>query len=531
MRWRERAVRKLGGERFDLLVVGGGATGAGIALDAAARGLKVALVERSDFAQGTSSRSTKLLHGGVRYLEAAVKTFDAGQLRLVRSALRERRTLLDIAPHLTRTLPLLTPLYQLWEIPYYLTGLKLYDLLSGGRFRIGASSFLSKERTLELVPGLNAEGLRGSVRYYDGQFDDARMVIAILRSAAERGAVLVNHAGLVTLAKSGGRVVGGTVRDELSGEEVEVAAKVVINATGPHADEALALDDPDAPPILTVSAGAHVVLAGDHLPHGAGLLVPRTDDGRVIFMLPWHGHTLVGTTDTPAEATADPQASEADVDYLLEHASRYLRTELRRSEVKAAWSGLRPLLRPRRHESGTAAITRDHLLEKSPSGLLTITGGKWTTYRQMAEEAVDYAIQIGELSSAGPCTTAALPLSGAEGWSPGGAARLAEEFDLPPDVAAHLDGAYGTNAREVAQLAADQGLTARLHPDHPYLEAEVPYTLTREFAVTADDVLSRRLRLGFLDEAAYADSLKRVEELIGNEDRPDSSPAMETREA
>jgi len=513
--WRQRALERLGGERFHVLVIGGGATGAGIALDAAARGLDVALVEAQDFAEGTSSRSTKLLHGGVRYLEAAVKKLDGGQLRLVRSALHERRTLLDIAPHLTRRVPLLTPLYQWWEAPYYLTGLKLYDLLSGGRFRIGASTFLSPDRTVELVPELKREGLKGSVRYFDGQFDDARMVIAILRRAAAEGAVVVNHAAVTALRKQGGRVAGATVSDGLGGSAIEVEADVVINATGPLADTVLRLDDPDAPPLLTVSSGAHLVLDGRHLPHEAGLLVPRTDDGRVIFLLPWQGHTLVGTTDNPAEPSADPRATEEEIDYLLEHVARYLDADLTRGDVKAAWSGLRPLLRPRSPGSGgTAAITRDHLIERSASGLVTITGGKWTTYRQMAEECVDLAVEAGRLPALGPSTTATMPLAGAEGWRPGGAERLATDFGLPSDVCAHLDAAYGSDATEVARLATEAGLAERLHPDHPYIEAEVPFAVTREFAVDADDVLSRRLRLRFLDEAAADACEPRVRELI-----------------
>ncbi len=513
--WRAQAFERLGQERFHVLVIGGGATGAGIALDAATRGLKVALVEAQDFAQGTSSRSTKLLHGGVRYLEAAVKTFDAGQLRLVRSALRERRTLLDIAPHLTRRVPLLTPLYRWWEAPYYLTGLKLYDLLSGARFRIGASTFLSPERTLELVPGLKRERLKGSVRYFDGQFDDSRMVVAILRRAVEAGAVALNHAPVTALAKEGGRVTGAAVRDELTGEQHAVSADVVINATGPLADTVVRLDDPAAPPLLTVSSGAHVVLKGSHLPHDTGLLVPRTDDGRVIFLLPWQGHTLVGTTDNPATASTDPQATEDEIDYLLAHVGRYLQVDLQRSDVKAAWSGLRPLLRPRTAEAGgTAAITRDHLIDRAPSGLITITGGKWTTYRQMAEECVDLAVEAGGLPARGGCVTATVKLAGADGWRPGGAATLAQATGLPADVCEHLDSSYGNDALEVAHIASRQGLSARLHEGHPFIEAEAAYAVRHEFAVDADDVLSRRLRLGFLDEDAYRACFERVSDLV-----------------
>jgi len=515
MEWRARALEQLSAERFHVLVIGGGATGAGIALDAVARGLRVALVEGRDFAEGTSSRSTKLLHGGVRYLEAAVKTFDTGQLRLVRSALHERRTLLRIAPHLTRRLPLLTPLYRWWEAPYYFTGLKLYDLLAGSKFRIGASSFVPPRRTLELLPGLRSEGLKGAVQYFDGQFDDARMVLAIVRAASERGAVVLNHAPVNALLKAGGRVTGAGVTDALTGQAFEVDAQVVINATGPQADAVLHMDDPGAEPILTISSGAHIVLSRTHLPNGTGMLVPRTDDGRVIFMLPWQGHTLVGTTDNPSVPHDDPQATEDEIAYLLEYVGRYFDARPSRGHVLAAWSGLRPLLRPRRKGAGgTASITRDHLIEASDSGLITITGGKWTTYRHMAEECVDFAVNTAGLPTRRPSETATIPLAGGAGWNGGGEKRLTEGFGLAPDVALHLHHAYGSHATAVAELAATTGLRERLHPAHPYLEAEVPYAMMHEFAADADDVLKRRMRLGFLDEPAYSASLAAAEDLV-----------------
>lgn len=512
MKWRTTTKQALTEEIFDLLVIGGGATGSGIALDAAARGLSVALLEREDFSQGTSSRSTKLIHGGVRYLELAVKKLDYSQYHLVKGALHERHTLLRIAPHLSRAFPLVTPLYRWWELPYYFIGLKLYDLIAG-RYRIGASSVQSRQQTLDAIPGLKPAGLRGSVQYYDGQFDDSRMVVAILRKAAEHGAQLLNHAQVTALHKTDGRVSGATVRDLAGGDEFQVNARTVINATGPFADAVRRLDDPSVEDLLTVSSGTHIVLNGSFMPHGKGMLIPRTDDGRVLFLLPWLGHTLVGTTDNPALVQENPLAPEEDVDYLLEYVARYLEQSVTRADVLAAWTGFRPLLKPAGGKS-TAQITRDHYLGDSASGLVTITGGKWTTYRQMAQDAVDHAVSAGSLQPARPCTTEQIVLTGGEDYDPQGASLLAQRFGLPADVAEHLHHAYGSQAPLVMELARAENLEGRLHPEQPFLEAEVVFAVRHEFAVTADDVLSRRMRLGFLDQAAYEACLPRVRELV-----------------
>ncbi len=503
---RESALAALGAVSFDIFVIGGGATGAGIALDAAARGLKVGLAERADFSEGTSSRSTKLIHGGVRYLELAVRKLDRSQLNLVRSALHERHTLLKIAPHLSRAFPLLTPLYRYRELPYYYTGLKIYDLIAG-RHRIGASRLLSRRAALSELPGLSSDGLKGAVEYFDGQFDDSRMVISLLRSAHERGATVLNHASVKALDVSTGAV---SVQDGPTGSEVRVHARVIINATGPFADAVRRMDDPGAPELLTASSGSHIVLEGSVMPSRSGMLIPRTDDGRVLFLLPWQGHTLVGTTDDPAVPEAAPDAPERDVDYLLDYVNRYMDRSFTRADVLSAWTGFRPLLKPSR-DASTASITRDHYIGTSPSGLITVTGGKWTTYRLMAEDAVDLAIRQGGLSPLRPCTTSDLLLTGAEGFDPGSAASLAAEFGLDADVASHLLQAYGSGAAEV--IGGRNGHT-RLHPDHPYLEAEVGYARDFEFALTAEDVLDRRLRLGFLDDAARNAVLGRTRELL-----------------
>ena len=499
-------------EPFDLLIVGGGATGAGAALDAAARGLRVVLVERDDLAAATSSRSTKLIHGGVRYLEKAVMQFDRSQFQLVRDALHERAVLIRNAPHLCHPLPLVTPLYDWWKVPYYLTGLKLYDALAG-RANLQASRFVDAREALQRFPMLREEGLRGGVVYYDGQFDDARMNVAIALSAAERGASVVTHAEVVSLRHQGGRVRGAVVRDAFGGAETEVVARAVVNATGPFADALRRLDEPDAEPLLHASSGIHIVLDARFSPPGTGLLIPETEDGRVLFLLPWQGATLVGTTDQPAEVVAHPRATEEEIEYVLRHVRTYFSMPVERSDVQAAWSGLRPLVSDPK-AADTARLSRDHVVQVSGTGLVTITGGKWTTYRKMAADAVDAAVVVGDLS-AGASNTLDLRLVGAERFDATGAGAL-QERGFPSDVARHLHLSYGDRAMAVADLAGG-GDAPRLAPAYPYLEAEVTYGARAELAATTLDVLARRTRLATLDAAAACAAAPRVSALLAAE--------------
>ncbi len=499
---------------FDVLVVGGGATGAGVALDAATRGLRVALVERGDFSCGTSSRSTKLIHGGVRYLEAAVKHFDRSQFNLVRDALHERAVLLRIAPHLSQPLPIVTPLYNWLEVPYYLTGLKLYDWLAG-RANLQPSRFVDAREALQRFPMLRHQGLRGGVLYYDGQFDDARMNVAIVLTAAREGAVTANYLEVEDLLVEDGRVRGATVTDRLSGDRFDIAARAVVNATGPFTDAVRRMEDPDARPMVTASSGIHIVLDQRFSPPATGLLIPQTDDGRVLFLLPWHGHTLVGTTDNEAEIEAEPRAHEDEIAYVLRHVERYFDVPVERSDVKAAWSGLRPLVSDPQ-AADTAGLSRDHVVNVGPAGLVTIAGGKWTTYRRMAVDAVNQAVSVAGLEPERESTTASLPLVGAEGFSAQGAGDLQERFALEADVASHLNRAYGSFAAEVARLATE-GLERRLVPEQPYLEAEVVYAARHEYARSTADVLWRRLRLAMLDEEDARRALGRVAELLADE--------------
>lgn len=501
-------------EPFDMLVIGGGATGSGVALDAASRGLKVALVEKNDFSEGTSSRSTKLLHGGVRYLEMAVKHLDKGQYHLVRDALKERGILLRLAPHLCNRLPLVTPLYRWMEVPYILAGLKLYDLLAGPA-GIGNSRLLGRSKALERFPMLHAEGLKAGVLYYDGQFNDARMSVCIALTAAQHGAVIANHVCVTDFIKEEGKVVGVKVNDSESGESWEVRARTVINATGPFADSVRLMDDAASRPMLKASSGIHIILDKRFAPPDTGLLIPKTEDGRVLFVLPWEGHALVGTTDEPAEVVEHPRPSKEDISYLLRHISRYFDIQVSESDIKAAWSGLRPLIFDPK-ASDTAKLTRDHLIEQSPSGVITIAGGKWTTYRKMALDVVDHAVRRFSLKTRSGCWTDRIYLMGGADYDPLGGEGLAEKYGLDIQVAEHLNRAYGDRAGEVGRIAAS-GYGVLLAKGHPYLEAEVLYAVRHECAEHAMDVLVHRTALALLDTTAAMEASGRVIDLMAGE--------------
>ena len=511
---RTSVLERLRSDSFDVLIIGGGATGCGIAVDAATRGLKTALIERYDFAEGTSSRSTKLVHGGVRYLEAAVKKLDRAQYNLVREALAERCTLLRNAPHLSNRLALVTPIYSWFEVPYVFAGLKMYDLLSGAR-NIGRSVLIGRAEAVRRFPHLKREGLKAAVIYYDGQFDDARMAVSLVLTARQHGAAALNHLEAIALAKADGRICGARVRDRLSGEELDVRARVVINAAGPFVDRVRHMDDAVAPPLVQASSGIHIVLPGRFVPADAGLLIPKTEDDRVLFVLPWQGHAIVGTTDAPAEIEDHPRAEEREVEYLLHHVNLYFDLQVKRSDVTAVWCGLRPLIRPS-EKMDTAQAVREHKLEVSPAGLLTVAGGKWTSYRRMAEEAVDLAIETFALKPARGCVTEELRVAGGERFDPNAEAALRRDYDLPADIAHRLHLAYGDHARAVADLSSS-GFGARLHPDHPYIEAEVVHAVRDELAEHAADVVIRRLSLALVDTAAAKAVLPRIVELMAGE--------------
>jgi glycerol-3-phosphate dehydrogenase len=501
---------------FDLLVIGGGATGCGIALDAASRGLKVALAERGDFGGGTSGRSTKLVHGGVRYLEAALLGLDRVQFNLVRDGLHERGILLRIAPHLCHRVSLVTPLYRFLEVPYVWAGLKLYDLLAG-RLGLGPSRFLGRRELLRRFPMIRSKSLKGGVLYYDGQFNDARMNLALAQTARSQGAALANYLEVESLISDAGRVCGARVRDLIRGDGWEIRARVVVNACGAWSDQVRRLDDPAAPAILQVSSGSHLVLPARFAPADAGITIPKTEDGRVLFVLPWMGGCLVGTTDEPATVTDHPVVAGSDIDYLLRHLARYFELQVRRADIRAAWSGLRPLVRDPA-ASDTARLARDHVVTAAASGLITIVGGKWTTYRKMAQDTVDFALRTARLGPAGACRTETLPLMGAAGYR--GAAEeaslLAAAHGLEPETALHFASSYGSRAAEVALLCRGE-LACRLAAEYPYLRGEVLYAVRQEMAQRVSDLVARRLPLALLDNRAAREAAPAVLELMAGE--------------
>lgn len=490
-------------EAFDIAIIGGGATGLGAAVEAAARGYKVVLLDAHDFAKGTSSRSTKLVHGGVRYLAQ-------GNLGLVRDALRERGRLRRNAPHLVGDLEFIVPAYSWWNGPYYGTGLKLYDVLAG-KYKLGKTRILSRAQVLERIPTLEPDALRGGILYFDGQFDDARLAITLALTAEDKGAVLLNYAPVRALLKSDGRVTGVVAEDLETGKELQIKAKVVINATGIFADKIRKMDDPDATPTIAPSQGIHLVLPADFLPGQNALMVPKTDDGRVLFVIPWHRRTLVGTTDTPVESIDfEPRPLEEEIQFLLEHACRYLARDPSRADVLATYVGLRPLVRPPKEKGGTTkTIARDHSIFASKSALLTIVGGKWTTYRKMGEDVINHAEKLASMDHR-PSATPEMPLHAA----PQGAAVV---FSMSGTPSAAL-AAYGTDAEKVRALAeGDESLAVPIHPRLPYLMAEVIWTARMEMARTLEDVLVRRTRALVLDARASLEAAPAVVKLLARE--------------
>jgi glycerol-3-phosphate dehydrogenase len=465
-----------------------------VAVDAAARGYEVLLLEQADFGKGTSSRSTKLVHGGVRYLEQ-------GNISLVMEALHERGLLRQNAPHLVSDLGFVVPNYEWWEAPFYGLGLKIYNLLAG-RYGFGQSEILSKEETLARLPSIRTEGLRGGVVYYDGQFDDARLLVDMVATAAEQGATLLNYAPVRGLTRATDGFVDGVVaRDEESGRELRVGARVVINAAGPFCDAVRRMAEPEAAPLIAPSQGIHLVFDGSYLPGGSAIMVPHTSDGRVMFAIPWHGHTVVGTTDTPlTDPSLEPRPLDEEVAFVLETAGRYLRHPLTRADVKSVFVGIRPLVRSG-DASSTATLSRDHTIHIDGSGLLTLTGGKWTTYRNMAEDCVNQAATLGRLPER-PCPTRTLNIHGFH--------RQASEFGSL--------AVYGSDALRIRELmAAEAGLEEPLHPALPYTGAEVVWAARFEMARTVEDVLARRTRALFLEARAAMEMAPRVADLLARE--------------
>ena len=485
---------------WDLAVVGGGATGLGVALDAALRGFSVVLLESRDFAAGTSSRATKLVHGGVRYLAQ-------GNVPLVAEALHERTRLLHNAPHLARALPFVMPSYAWWEMPFYGVGLKVYDLLAG-RHGLGRTEFLSRHDVLSCLPGVCPDGLLGGVKYWDGQFDDARMALALARTAAAEGALVLNHCAVRGLIHENGKVAGLTCCDAETAEVFAVRARCVINATGVWVDALRQLDGEalghPVRPIVAPSQGVHLVVDGDFLPGNHALLVPKTEDGRVLFAVPWQGKLILGTTDTPRHDLAlEPEPFAHEVDFILNESARYLRRAPRREDVRSCWVGLRPLVKSTQgDENDTKGLSREHTVAVSTSGLATVTGGKWTTYRSMAEDVLQRCMMENRLPRRAGGVTRNRKLVGAEFVD-----------SLPSGEDGMVDLArYGSEASAVMALPG-----ARRHLGGGLTEAMVRFAVRHEYARTVEDVLARRIRLLFLDARLAARLAPEVGAIIAEE--------------
>jgi glycerol-3-phosphate dehydrogenase len=479
---------------WDMIIVGGGATGAGVAVDAATRGYATLLLEQHDFGKGTSSRSTKLVHGGVRYLEQ-------GNVSLVMEALKERGLLRQNAPHIVSELGCIVPSYAWWEGPFYGIGLKLYELLAG-KYGFGKSHTISKEETLARLPNVNPDGLTGGIVYYDGQFDDTRLLINLVATAADQGATLLNYAQVNRFNMgSDGIVSGVTWQNVETGETFDAQAKVVINATGIFTDSVRRLADPDARPLIAPSQGAHLVFDHSFLPGSNAILVPHTRDGRVMFAIPWHGHTLVGTTDTPVkDSSLEPVALDDEIDFILETAGQYLEKKPSRSDILSVFAGIRPLAKSG-DGGNTAALSRDHTIHIDKSGLLSITGGKWTTYRNMAQGCVDQAATLADLPDK-PCVTHHLNIHG---------------YHLNTANFGSLSY-YGSDAPAIRRLVDDnKSLGSPLDSQLPYLEAEVVWAARMEMARTVEDILARRTRALFLNARAAMRMAPKVASTLARE--------------
>ncbi len=479
---------------WDIIVIGGGATGVGVAVDAASRGFAVLLLERMDFGTATSSRSTKLVHGGVRYLEQ-------GNVSLVMEALKERGLLRQNAPHLVHDLGFVVPNYSWWEAPFYGIGMKVYDLLAG-KYGFGKSRLLSREETLERLPTIQTNGLRGGVIYYDGQFDDTRLLIHLAATAADQGAVLLNYAPVVEITRGTDGFADGVIAvDSESGERMKLAAHVVVNAAGIFADQVRRLAEPEVDGMIAPSQGIHLVFEREFLRGTTAIMVPHTSDGRVLFAIPWHEHTVVGTTDTAIEEPSyNPLPFEEEVQFILDTAAQYLSRPPKRSDVLSVYVGIRPLVKANGASSKTSSLSRDHTIHIDNSGLLTIVGGKWTTYRHMAEDTVNHAITLGELPDV-PSKTHDLKIHGYK-----------QEESLTSL------GVYGSDGDTIlAMAAADKRLGAQLHPALPYIAAEVIWAVREEMARTLDDMLSRRTRALFLNARAAIEMAPAVAALMAQE--------------
>lgn len=471
---------------FDVIVIGGGASGIGAALEASLRGYKTLLLEKHDFTKGTSSKSTKLVHGGVRYLSQ-------GDLQMVREALKERGCLLKNAPHLVHNQAFIIPNYRWWEGPFYTIGLKFYDFLAG-KFSMGRSVHYGKKKVQKLLPGIKSDSLKGGVMYHDGQFDDSRLAMDMLHALMANSGLAINYCGVTSLKKTaGGQVNGVFAKNFISGDTLELTSGAVINASGVWADDILRMDNPQHENSIRPSQGIHLVLSKDFLPGGHALMIPKTSDGRVLFAVPWHDHLVVGTTDTPVdENNTEPEALDKEIRFIIETASEYLTRPVRREDVLSLFAGLRPLAAPKKGETKTKEISRNHKVLVTESKLITVVGGKWTTYRKMGQDMIDKAVQLGLLEKS---------------------ASNSRHFSLGTTDSDHGDqyDIYGNNAYEIRKLASSSAdLSKPIHTELHYTWAEVEWVCINEWVEHLEDLLCRRIRAILLNAHATKEIAEKV---------------------
>lgn len=494
---RSTVISKLKSRRFDLLIIGGGATGAGCALDAATRGLDIALVEYGDFSSETSSKSTKLLHGGVRYLEKAVKTFSLSQLKLVSESLHERMHILNISPYLTLRLPIMLPVYNYLTIPYFYAGMLLYDLIAG-KESLGRSFIMGRTQTLKTFPRLQKEGLKGSIVYYDAQQNDARNNLMIAITSAYYGAAVLNYVEVIDLIKENGQILGARCVDRATGEAFDVQAKGVINATGAFTDT-IRSKNGNKDKVMVQSSGTHIVLPRRFVPRGMGMIDPGTTDGRVLFFIPWRGKAVIGTTDNSCELKRGIKPADADIDFILCNAKNYISNSalLTRESILSAWCGIRPLVKDMSSEN-TQAILRSHMIRVDSNKLLSVSGGKWTTYRKMAEDTINKAIEVFDLKPKRGCISKYVKILGGNGYTKNTVKRIMRELDVSPRLGKHLNDTYGLRALKLKDYSND-GRFSYLSDKYFFLKEEVEYAVDNEMAIKGHDILARRMGLGFID--------------------------------
>jgi len=488
---------------YDVIIIGGGATGLGCAIDSASRGYKTLLLEKHDFAKGTSSRATKLVHGGVRYLAQ-------GNIRLVREALFERGRMLRNAPHVCNVLPFVMPSYTYFDKWFYGAGLWIYEFLSS-TLSLGATEFLSKSKTLAYLPDVAKEGLVGGILYFDGQFDDSRLAVNLAQTAVENGATVLNYCGVSQFIKQNDQIVGVVVKDSFTNEEFQIKGKAIINATGVFADAILQMTEGTSTKTIAPSQGIHLVIEKHFFKGNTALMMPKTEDGRVFFLIPWYDKLILGTTDTPVKSVSlEPKALQEEIDFVLHHFNKYSYSKITKADVKSVFVGLRPLAKVE-NESSTAVMPRDHKIKILPSGLIHVTGGKWTTYRSMAQHTIDIAVQKAQLEVV-KCVTKRLKI---HGWT--------DSLDT-----SHLS-MYGADAENIRMLQHNNPeLTRLLHPDYPYTKAEVLWIIQHEMAQTIEDILARRIRLLFLDAKAAKECASTIASILAKE--KNKSPEWESHQ-